>query len=53
MLTGKEHYTFDLLGLAEEHSERQLELALVKNTATSCSPHPFSPPFDAYDLRRP
>lgn len=27
----KDHYTFDFLELAEEHSERQLEQALVQN----------------------
>lgn len=30
-LAVKDHYTFDLLGLAEEHSEHELEKALVKN----------------------
>ena len=31
VLAVKDHYTFDFLGLAEEHSERELELALVGN----------------------
>ena len=31
MLAVKDHYTFDFLGLAEAHSERELEEALVKN----------------------
>jgi predicted nuclease of restriction endonuclease-like (RecB) superfamily len=31
MLAVKDHYTFDFLGLAEEHSERELEQALVRN----------------------
>jgi predicted nuclease of restriction endonuclease-like (RecB) superfamily len=31
MLAVKDHYTFDFLELAEEHSERDLELALVRN----------------------
>ncbi len=31
VLAVKDHYTFDFLGLAEEHSERQLEQALVQN----------------------
>ena len=30
-LAGKGHYTFDFLELAEEHSERQLEQALIAN----------------------
>ena len=30
-LAVKDHYTFDLLGLAEQHSEHELELAMVKN----------------------
>ena len=30
-LAVKDHYTFDFLELAEEHSERQLELSLVAN----------------------
>lgn len=30
-LAVKDHYTFDFLDLAEEHSERQLEQALVAN----------------------
>jgi predicted nuclease of restriction endonuclease-like (RecB) superfamily len=30
-LAVKDHYTFDFLGLAEEHSERELEQALVQN----------------------
>ena len=30
-LAVKDHYTFDFLELAEEHSERQLEQALVRN----------------------
>lgn len=30
-LAVKDHYTFDFLELADEHSERQLELALVAN----------------------
>ncbi|MFA6290830.1 MAG: DUF1016 domain-containing protein, partial [Victivallales bacterium] len=30
-LAVKDHYTFDFLELAEEHSERELELALVRN----------------------
>jgi len=30
-LAVKDHYTFDFLELAEEHSERELELALVQN----------------------
>ena len=30
-LAVKDHYTFDFLELAEEHSERQLEQALVAN----------------------
>lgn len=30
-LSVKDHYTFDFLELAEEHSERQLEQALVQN----------------------
>ncbi len=29
VLAVKDHYTFDFLGLADEHSERELELALV------------------------
>jgi len=31
VLAVKDHYTFDFLGLADEHSERQLEQALVAN----------------------
>lgn len=31
MLAVKDHYTFDFLGLAEAHSERDLESALVQN----------------------
>lgn len=31
VLAVKDHYTFDFLELAEEHSERQLELALLAN----------------------
>lgn len=31
LLAVKDHYTFDFLDLAEEHSERELELALVRN----------------------
>lgn len=31
LLAVKDHYTFDFLGLAEEHSERELETALIKN----------------------
>ena len=31
MLAVKDHYTFDFLGLADAHSERELEEALVKN----------------------
>lgn len=31
LLAVKDHYTFDFLGLAEAHSERELEEALVKN----------------------
>ena len=31
MLAVKDHYTFDFLELAEEHSERELENALVQN----------------------
>ena len=31
VLAVKDHYTFDFLELADEHSERQLELALVTN----------------------
>ena len=31
LLAVKDHYTFDFLELAEEHSERELELALVRN----------------------
>ena len=31
MLAVKDHYTFDFLGLANEHSERELEQALVRN----------------------
>ena len=31
LLAVKDHYTFDFLGLAEEHSERELETALMKN----------------------
>lgn len=30
-LAVKDHYTFDFLGLADEHSERELEVALVGN----------------------
>jgi predicted nuclease of restriction endonuclease-like (RecB) superfamily len=30
-LAVKDHYTFDFLGLADEHSERELEQALVQN----------------------
>lgn len=30
-LAVKDHYTFDLLGLAEQHSEHELELSMVKN----------------------
>lgn len=30
-LAVKDHYTFDFLGLADEHTERQLELSLVQN----------------------
>ena len=31
MLAVKDHYTFDFLGLADEHSERELGLALLQN----------------------
>ena len=31
LLAVKDHYTFDFLGLADEHSERELENALVRN----------------------
>jgi predicted nuclease of restriction endonuclease-like (RecB) superfamily len=31
VLAVKDHYTFDFLGLADEHSERELELSLVQN----------------------
>lgn len=31
LLAVKDHYVFDLMGLAEEHSERELEQALVHN----------------------
>ncbi|HBN07791.1 MAG TPA: DUF1016 domain-containing protein [Cyanobacteria bacterium UBA8530] len=31
VLALKDHYTFDFLGLAEEHSERELEQALIRN----------------------
>ncbi len=31
ILAVKDHYTFDFLGLADEHSERELEQALVRN----------------------
>ncbi len=31
MLAVKDHYTFDFVGLAEQHSERELEQALVRN----------------------
>lgn len=31
VLAVKDHYTFDFLGLAVEHSERELETALVRN----------------------
>ena len=31
VLAVKDHYTFDFLGLADEHSERELEVALVQN----------------------
>ncbi|MEY4910807.1 MAG: hypothetical protein RL761_470 [Pseudomonadota bacterium] len=31
VLAVKDHYTFDFLGLADQHSERELEGALVKN----------------------
>jgi len=31
VLAVKDHYTFDFLGLAEEHSERELEQALAQN----------------------
>ena len=31
VLAVKDHYTFDFLGLAAEHSERELETALVRN----------------------
>ena len=31
VLAVKDHYTFDFLGLADEHSERELEIALVQN----------------------
>ena len=31
LLAVKDHYTFDFLGLADEHSERELEHALVRN----------------------
>ncbi len=31
LLAVKDHYTFDFLGLADEHSEYELEQALVKN----------------------
>ena len=31
VLAVKDHYTFDFLGLAEEHSERELELSLVQS----------------------
>lgn len=31
VLAVKDHYTFDFLGLADQHSERELEIALVQN----------------------
>jgi predicted nuclease of restriction endonuclease-like (RecB) superfamily len=31
LLAVKDHYTFDFLGLADEHSEAELEQALIKN----------------------
>lgn len=31
ILAVKDHYTFDFLGLADQHSERELEQALVRN----------------------
>lgn len=31
LLAVKDHYVFDLMGLAQEHSERELEQALVRN----------------------
>lgn len=31
LLAVKDHYVFDLMGLVEEHSERELEQALVRN----------------------
>ena len=31
LLAVKDHYVFDLMGLSEEHSERELEQALVRN----------------------
>ena len=34
LLAVKDHYIFDLMGLAEEHSERELEQALVRNLRT-------------------
>lgn len=33
-LAVKDHYTFDFLGLADEHSERELEQALLRNLRT-------------------
>lgn len=35
MLAVKDHYTFDFVGLAEQHSERELEQALVRNLRTA------------------
>ena len=33
-LAVKDHYTFDFLELADEHSEHQLEQALIKTSGT-------------------
>jgi predicted nuclease of restriction endonuclease-like (RecB) superfamily len=37
LLAVKDHYTFDFLGLADEHSEYELEQALVKNVRSFLS----------------
>ena len=37
LLAVKDHYTFDFLGLADEHSEHDLEQALVKNVRSFLS----------------
>jgi predicted nuclease of restriction endonuclease-like (RecB) superfamily len=37
LLAVKDHYTFDFLALADEHSERDLEQALVKNVRSFLS----------------